>query len=175
MKEKLSFKKNNIIIEPIKYWEIDGYLISIYQGNRGDNPDLDFIVKYCSKNKRLRQPSHLHWVVDLLLKTNTNKSKTLSLVNDLLFVYDEVNKFENIENRDSYELKYYKLFKDKYSKFDDGCGYTVGFIFSLIELFSICEKQTKDAFMFSKLLKEIKNYCEGKKDYYSIISLAKRV
>jgi hypothetical protein len=175
MKEKLKFKKNNIVLQPIKYWEIDNNLIAIYQGYRGDNPDLDFIVKYCSKNKRLRQPSHLHWVVDLLLKTNTNKSQTLNLVNDLLFVYDETNKFENIENRDMYELKYYKIFKDKYSKFDVGEGYTISFIFSLIELFTICEKQTKGAFMFSKLLKEIKNYCEDKKDYYSIISLAKRV
>jgi hypothetical protein len=45
----------------------------------------------------------------------------------------------------------------------------------LIELFIKCEKQTKDAFMFKNLLTLVKDYCEGKKDFYQIVSYSKRV
>ena len=32
---------------PLKSWEMtDGTMVAIYQGFRGENPDLDFIVKY---------------------------------------------------------------------------------------------------------------------------------
>jgi len=175
MEEKLNFKKNNLIVTPIKYWEVDGYLIGMYQGNRGDNPDLDFIVKYVVKNKRLRQPSHIHWVVDLLLKANNDKLKILSLIKDLLFVYDNVKQFKNVNERDVYKLSYYKKFKNKYADIIVNEDYSIGFIFSLIELFAICEKQTKGAYMFKKLLNNIKDYCEDKKDYYTVINTAKRV
>lgn len=175
MKEKLTFKKNTLIINPITYWEVDGYFIGMYQGNRGGNPELDFVVKYVTENKRLRQPSHIHWVVDLLLKANNNKFRILELVNDFLFVYDDVKIFENVNERDNHELTYYKKFKDKYSDIIVNEDYSVSFIFSLIELFSHCEKQTKGAFMFKTLLNNIKDYCENKKDFYTVINMAKRV
>jgi hypothetical protein len=42
-------------------------------------------------------------------------------------------------------------------------------------LFSKCEKQTTDAFMFRGLLTLIKEYCEGTKDFYQIVGYSKRV
>ena len=46
---------------------------------------------------------------------------------------------------------------------------------AFIELFTICEKQTKDAYMFKTLLGLVLEYCEGKKDFYQIVSYSKRV
>ena len=46
---------------PLKWWPMpDETVVAIYQGFRGENPDLDFIVKYRSPGKRLRTPSHTH-------------------------------------------------------------------------------------------------------------------
>jgi hypothetical protein len=46
---------------------------------------------------------------------------------------------------------------------------------AFIELFSICEKQTSGAFMFKGLLEMVKEYCQGKKDFYQIVGYSKRV
>ena len=65
----LNFNKHGKLHTPITYWELeDGNTVVIYQGSRGANPDLDFIVKYKAPNKRLRAPSHTHWIVDLIAK-----------------------------------------------------------------------------------------------------------
>jgi hypothetical protein len=45
----------------------------------------------------------------------------------------------------------------------------------LVELFSKCEKQSTGAFMFKNLLQLVKEYCDGKKDFYQIIGYSKRV
>jgi len=42
-------------------------------------------------------------------------------------------------------------------------------------LFSLCEKQSTGAFMFRGLLALVKEYCEGKKDFYQIVGYSKRV
>ena len=61
MKE-LCFNKKGVNHKPLQYWTTDkDTKVAIYQGNRGENPDLDFIVKYKEKGKRLRTPSHTHW------------------------------------------------------------------------------------------------------------------
>jgi hypothetical protein len=57
-----------------------------------------------------------------------------------------------------------------------GLGYySIETLTSFIELFSKCEKQSDDAFMFRGLLSLVKEYCEGKKDFYQIVGLSKRV
>lgn len=54
MKE-LCLNKNGVTYTPLKYWILnDDTKIATYQGSRGDNPDLDFIVKYKEQSKRLR-------------------------------------------------------------------------------------------------------------------------
>ncbi len=45
----------------------------------------------------------------------------------------------------------------------------------MLELFIKCEKQTEGAFMFKKLLELVMEYCDGKKDFYQIVSHSKRV
>ena len=66
--EILTYKiKNGPRVEASNQFQLkDGTTVAMFQGFRGENPDLDFIVKYKEINKRVRTPSHTHWIVDLV-------------------------------------------------------------------------------------------------------------
>ena len=176
----LTFKKGGVEISPLKHWKTDFVTeVAIYQGSRGQNPELDFILKYREEGKRLRTPSHTHWIVDLLVKgSHSTIFRTLYLnqfVTDLIKIYDESNKFVSIEERNKYNLVYPKKMAAKYPQLQGYGYYTVETLTAFIELFSKCEKQSDGAFMFRGLLSLVKDYCDGKKDFYQIVGLSKRV
>jgi hypothetical protein len=172
----LHYTKKGMIHPPLLYWQTDDKtMIAIYQGERGENPELDFIVKYKEDGKRLRTPSHTHWIVDLLVKAEHDKELLLSYVNNLIVMYDKTEPFSNIEQRNTYQLKFGEVMNLRYNELNS-CGYyTISTLTSFIELFSLCEKQTTGAFMFRDLLVLVKEYCEGKKDFYQIVGKSKRV
>ena len=175
MKE-LCFNKKGVNYTPLQYWTTDkNTKVAIYQGSRGENPDLDFIVKYKEKGKRLRTPSHTHWIVDLLVKAEYNKNLLSSYVSDLINVYDGTTPFTSVEERDTYELTKMNDMEDKYWLLNGHGYYSVKTLTSLVELFSKCEKQSTGAFMFKTLLELVKDYCDGKKDFYQIVGYSKRV
>jgi hypothetical protein len=175
MKE-LCFNKKGVNYTPLQYWTTDkDTKVAIYQGSRGENPDLDFIVKYKEKGKRLRTPSHTHWIVDLLVKAEYNKNLLSSYVSDLINLYDGTTPFTSVEERDTYELTQMNNMEDKYWLLNGHGYYSVKTLTSLVELFSKCEKQSTGAFMFKTLLELVKDYCEGKKDFYQIVGYSKRV
>ena len=176
----LTFKKGGVEHTPIKVWKTDAVTeVAIYQGNRGENPELDFVVKYKEEGKRLRTPSHTHWIVDLLVKGskgNVHKSTNLlNYVNDLIKIYDESVRFQSHEERMNYDLKYPKLMVAKHYTLQGEGYYSIETLTAFVELFSKCEKQSDEAFMFRSLLTLVKEYCEGKKDFYQIVGLSKRV
>jgi hypothetical protein len=172
----LQFNKNGINHKPIKHWKTDNVTeVAIYQGSRGENPDLDFIVKYKEEGKRLRTPSHTHWIVDLLVKAEVNKPVLLNYVNDMIKLYDETTPFNSTDERNNYTLKQPNLMTSKYSVLQGHGYYSIGTLTSFIELFSKCEKQSTGAFMFKTLLELVKDYCDGKKDFYQIVGYSKRV
>jgi len=173
---KLVFKKEGVQHSPLKHWiTSDGTTIAIYQGNRGANPELDFVIKYLSPGKRLRAPSHTHWIVDLLIKSESVRPQVLNFVNDWIEHYDIINPFTSIEERNNYELRYLQKFEFKYSALGMIGEYRTDFLCALIELFIKCEKQSPNAYMFKNMLVLVKEYCQGKKDFYQIISHSKRV
>jgi hypothetical protein len=173
---KLTYKKNGIIHSPIKSWKTDKITqVGIYQGQRGENPELDFIVKYKEENKRLRTPSHTHWIVDLLVKSEVSKTDSLSYINDMIKIYDETKAFSSVKDRNEYELKYPLMMSTKYYSLQGHGYYSIETLTTFIELFAICEKQSTGAFMFRGLLTLIKEYCEGNKDFYQIVGYSKRV
>ena len=175
MKE-LCFNKKGVNYTPLQYWTTDkDTKVAIYQGSRGENPDLDFIVKYKEKGKRLRTPSHTHWIVDLLVKAEYNKNLLSTYVTDLITLYDETTPFNSVEERDSYELTHMNDMEDKYWLLNGHGYYSVKTLTSLVELFSKCEKQSTGAFVFKTLLELVKDYCDGKKDFYQIVGYSKRV
>ena len=172
----LEYTKKGVTSSPIKYWKTDGVTeVAIYQGERGENPELDFIVKYREEGKRLRTPSHTHWIVDLLVKAEVDKTTLLNFVNDLIKIYDESTKFETTIERLNYQLKYPVLMSSRYSVLQGHGYYSIETLTAFIELFSKCEKQSTGAFMFRGLLTLVKEYCEGKKDFYQIVGFSKRV
>ena len=172
----LQFKKKGETHSPIKYWRSDIVTeVAIYQGSRGERPDLDFIVKYKEEGKRLRTPSHTHWIVDLLVKAEVNKSILLNYVNDMIELYDNTVPFKSVEERNNYILTQPTLMTSRYSLLQGHGYYSMGTLTAFIELFSKCEKQATGAFMFRGLLTLIKEYCEDTKDFYQIVGYSKRV
>jgi len=161
---------------PLKWWVMpDETAVAIYQGFRGENPDLDFIVKYRSPGKRLRTPSHTHWIVDLLVKCEYNKDLVKLYVEHLIKMYEEIEPFKNQQDRNNYSLKYVPTSVALFGELDNAGYYSVQMLTTLVELFCKCEKQTTGAFMFKGLLNLVKEYCEGTKDFYQIVGYSKRV
>ena len=174
--DKLNFRKNGLVHTPINKWElIDGNILVIYQGDRGQNPKLDFIVKYRKPNCRLRTPSHTHWIVDLIIKHGFSPNVVKDFVLDWLNLYDTIEPFKTENERINYELIYNDFFTEKYYDMDNLTEFSVEFLSGIIELFIKCEKQTDNAYMFKNMLKLMMEYCENQKDYYQIISHSKRV
>jgi len=175
MKE-LTFKKKGVVHTPLTYWQIDkDNMIAIYQGGRGACPELDFIVKHKQASKKLRTPSHTHWIVDLVAKAQYDKGRVKSYVEDMIKLYDECEPFKSVEERDSYKLQCPTKVWIDHIMLEDRGYYPLQVLTSFIELFSKCEKQTPNAFMFRKLLVLVKEYCEGKKDFYQVVGYSKRV
>ncbi len=175
MKE-LIFNKKGITHNPVAHWKMDdGIIIAIYQGARGARPDLDFIVKYKQPGKRLRAPSHTHWIVDLLIKSEHHSELVCQYVSEWIDLYDKMEPFETVEERNGYTLIYNQTHTKKYDELNGEGGYTVDVLSAFIELFIRCEKQTSGAFMFKNLLILMQQYCQGKKDFYQVVGHSKRV
>jgi hypothetical protein len=172
----LFYTKKGITYTPIKYWKTDNITeIAIYQGSRGENPHLDFIVKYKEEGKRLRTPSHTHWIVDLLMKGEKNKTDLSKYIVELIEIYDKLVPVKTEYERLNYNLIYPSKMTSKYQTLQGYGYYSIETLTAFIELFAVNEKQTTGAFMFKTLLELIKDYCEGKKDFYQVVGYSKRV
>jgi len=147
----------------------------MFQGFRGSYPELDFIVKYKEPIKKLRTPSHTHWIVDLLVKAEFNKEMVRDFVQKYLDLYDVMAPFESQEERNTYELQHVGGSLTDFQDLD-GRGYlSVEFLSTIIELFILCEKRSDGAFMFKGLLQLVIDFCDGKRDYYQVVGYSKRV
>ncbi len=172
----LSYTKKGIKHEPLKSWEMgNGGYIAIYQGSRGGNPELDYIVKYRTPNSRLRAPSHTHWIVDLLLKYEHAPNQVTNFITEWLDLSERLEPFSCVEERNNYEFMFTEYFSDRYQDLDNLGAFSIEFVSGMIELFIRCEKQTPGAFMFKNLLELVRDYCTQKKDFYQIVSYSKRV
>jgi hypothetical protein len=174
--KQLTYSKKGVTHTPLNYYIMnDDTLIAIYQGFRGENPELDFILKYKEPGKRLRTPSHTHWIVDLLVKSEYNKNKVGCFIDLMLKRYDELGRFSTVEQRNQYELEEPFRIDIEFEDLNGHGYYKMDTLTSFIELFSINEKQTSGAFMFKTLLELVKDYCDGKKDFYQVVGYSKRV
>ncbi|MBU3896611.1 MAG: hypothetical protein KJ697_01615 [Nanoarchaeota archaeon] len=149
----------------------DGTIIGIFQGNRGEKPDLDILIKYRSPNaKRDRTPKHIHWVIDILIKKQYDKKLTLEFVKYLRDMWELVEPFRTKEEQQHCKLTQTSV--DKLKKFDalnKHGEYGVEFIGHLIELMMRMEKTGLGrAFMFKDVLDAILQ----EKDIFSIVAKA---
>lgn len=174
---KLQYKiKNGPRIESLVEYKLqNGTVVAMFQGSRGTYPELDFVVKYVDPGKRMRTPSHTHWIVDLLVKAEINKPLVGSLCQHYLDLYEIMTPFDTVEERDNYNLQHVSSSCELYSELD-GDGYlSLEFICTILELFILCEKRSDDAFMFKSLLQLVVDFCDDKKDFYQIVGYSKRV
>lgn len=148
----------------------DGRTIGVFQGSRGQNPDLDIIVKYKEKNKLVRTPQHIHWAIDLLIKEEHNKELTKKFIEYLLNVWKEVKPFETKEEQQKCELRFTNPENLKpFEELNQYGEYSIEFIGHILELIMIQEKTGNvKAHMFKETLEAI----HDDKDIFSIVSKA---
>ena len=100
---------------------------------------------------------------------------SFNFVNKLIEIYNNVERFTTVEERDNYELIYPQEITHEFNGLNTIGALPVDFIVTLVELFSKCEKQTDGAFMFIGMLNLCRQYLMGEKDYYQIVGISKRV
>lgn len=152
----------------------EGTIIAIFQGNRGDNPQLDFRVKYLNAGPDARpvQLPHVDWVVDLLLKAQTYPADVRAIVKYFLDFYDSCRPFSSIEERERYVPVTMKEIERRYSHIQVPGTFSIGGIAIILELFCLCEKQTATAHQFRLLLQYTLDYLDGKMNYRNLLNLA---
>lgn len=152
----------------------DGTIIAIFQGNRGDNPELDFRVKYLNNDPDARpvQLPHVDWVVDLLIKAQKYPDEVKELLDYFIAFYDTCKPFSSVADRAAYTPKSIKIIGNKYSHVQVPGTFSMDGISIILELFCICEKQTAGAHQFKLQLQMTRDYMDGKINYRNLLNLA---
>ena len=152
------------------------YKIYIFKGNK--DPKKDFIVTYSDKNHpKPITPSHVHWVVDLLLKMQIKEKKTKELINELKTVREKCLPIENNEKETLISLteKCISMIDVSYYEELNNIGmYDITFLAVLLPLLIVQEKTNYGE--KAKKLKTILNELSKNKedlDLFSIIRTAK--
>jgi len=151
----------------------DGYKVGMFQGDRGDRPDLDFIIKFLPpiQNGRTRTPKNIHWVVDLLLKNEHYNNEISEVISFYCDFYESAIPFSTVEERNNYIPITFVEISGRYPNLVHEGTYSLEYICLLIELFTLCEKQSpRDNKMFKTLLHTLLDYSEGRKDFYQVIN-----
>ena len=165
--------KEHIAIKEIRL--ADGTVIGVFEGNRGANPDHDILIKYQEKDKRLRTPKHIHWVIDLLIKKEHNRELTLKFMKYLRNLYDKVGAFKSKKDRKKCNL--YETTKKKLKPFEglNKYGeYKVDFIGHLIELMIKMEKNTPPN-KPARVFKELMDAMIQEKEIFVVVSKATQI
>ena len=169
----MEFKSKGIIYKSFKEIQCpNGTIIAIFQGVKGENPNLD--IRICYKDKFTkgvkRTPKHIHWVIDLLIKKQYEEGLTMEFIKHLQSKWDQLEGLKTKEEQRNIEKKLSsKQELSKFEKLNEYGEYSVEFIAYIIELFVIEEKTgMKDAFMFKNLLDALVK----EKDIFSIVSTA---
>lgn len=154
----------------------DGTLIAMFQGNRGTRPDLDFRIKILKpgSNSRPRQPLHLYWVVDLMIKAQLFPKQVLEIVKYYIDFYDNCSPFRSVEERAAYKPVTVDFIRKNYSEVKCENTLPIDYTAYVLELFSLCEKQNTGAKMFRGLLTAFYDYLNHKIDYMSLLSAIER-
>ena len=146
--------------------------IGIFQGAKGQRPDLDIVVKYIdpSKSRKVRTPKHIHWVIDLLIKKQHNKELTIEFISYLRGMWD---KLEPLRDKNDQQSIINKLSEKedlrKFVELNNYGEYGVDFIAYIIELFVIEEKT---GFVGAFMFKDLFDALLGEKDIFYVVSKA---
>lgn len=162
--------------EPLATVHIDGaYILGIYQGRLSE---YDIVLRYRQKENGkwslIRTPKHIHWAVDMLIKHYGEPYETDKLLDSLLQQWERTVPLECQQAKDDL-LNEQSLLDDvnsEASQFPELTGkgeYSVKFLILIAKLLMVQEKTNRhDAFMFKKLLEELKDH----KDIFKIVATA---
>lgn len=152
----------------------DGTIIAIFQGNRGDNPQLDFKVKYLNDTPDAKpvQLPHVDWVVDLLIKAQKYPDEVKGFLDYFIKFYKTCKPFSSIADRAAYQPISVNFIEQKYSHVQIPGTLSMGGLAIIVELFCICEKQTAGAHQFLLQLQMTRDYMDGKVNYRNLLNLA---
>lgn len=162
--------------EPLATVHINGtYILGIYQGRLSE---YDIVLRYRQKENGkwslIRTPKHIHWAVDMLIKHYGEPHETDMLLDSLLQQWERTVPLECQQSKDEL-LNEQALLDDvnsEASHYPELAGkgeYSVKFLILIAKLLMVQEKTNRhDAFMFKKLLEELKDH----KDIFKIVATA---
>lgn len=152
----------------------DGTIIGLFQGSRGANPELDFVIKILipGKSKKLTPPTHTFWVVDLLLKIPQYREEVREIVEYYINYYNSTSPFSSIAERNNYELETVREIGLKYAHIEQDYTLSLDYVATIIELFCKNEKMNPGAYMFRDLLMALRDYIDGKLHYTEVLQAA---
>lgn len=156
------------------YRTSDGTLIGLFQGNRGVNPRLDFVIKILVPgiDKRLVPPTHTFWVVDLLLKIPQYRKEVREIVEYYIDYYADTAPFSSVEERNNYQLQTVEEITSKYAHIEQPYTLSLDYVAIIIELFCKNEKINPGAYMFRDLLLVLRDYIDHKLHYTEVLQAA---
>ena len=152
----------------------DGTLIGLFQGERGERPDIDFVIKILipGADKIMRPPTHTFWVVDLLLKIPQFRNEVRKIVQYYIDYYERTTPFSSIEERNNYQLETVEEITIRYAHLEQSYTLSLDYVATTIELFCKNEKINPGAYMFRDLLLTLRDYINGKKHYTEVLRAA---
>lgn len=162
--------------EPLTTVHINGtYILGIYQGHLSE---YDIVLRYRKKENGkwslIRTPKHIHWAVDMLIKHYGEPHETDMLLDSLLQQWERTVPLEYQQAKDELLneqalLNYVNSEASHYPELAGKGEYSVRFLILIAKLLMVQEKTNRhDAYMFKKLLEELKDH----KDIFKIVATA---
>jgi len=157
---KMIFRRGGIEQNPIKKFLVnDNTIIAVYKGSLSA---FDILIKYRQKLKngrwsRIRTPKHIHWTVDILMKTQTFKGLTQEFLDFFIDIWNKTTPIKSEQERQLLDLKnLLDISKEEIERFKELSKkgeYSVKFLILLAKLLMLQEKTNRpDAYMFKRVL-----------------------
>ena len=167
-------------LNPLQLYKIGNYVVSVSQGKISP---FDMIVKFrqyyheTQTWSRFRQPKHIHWTVDVLIKQEYNPSIIYQFLTNLINDWNDKSIIPHLTSsleRDNFlghekMLRFVYLESEKYEGTKFRGEYPIAFLILISRILMKQERTNRDdAYMFKGLLESLREH----KDLYTIISKA---
>lgn len=158
----------------------DDFVVAVFQGKISEH---DMILKFRQYDKteanwsRFRQPKHIHWTVDVLIKQEYNRETVNTFLVNLLNDWENRSIIPHLSSsaeRDDFLkpenlLRYVYIEAEQYSDYKLRGEYPISFLILVSRILMVQERTNReDAYMFKGLLESLKEH----KDLYTVISKA---
>lgn len=167
-------------LKPLQLYKVGKYVVSVSQGSLSTYDMIVQFRQFYAKTQswsRFRQPKHIHWTVDVLIKQEYHQSIINQFLNNLIKDWDDESVIPHLTSeidRDNFlnhekMLRYVFLESEKYQDTNFRGEYPIAFLILVSRILMTQERTNRvDAYMFKGLLESLKEH----KDLYTIISKA---